>query len=360
MKTEVTGRPKHYYSIYQKMIVRGREFRRHLRPRRHPRAGRPGTGLLRGARRGPRELAAGARPVQGLHRERRSSTCTSRCTRRSSARAASHVELQIRTHDMHRTAEYGIAAHWKYKQRKGVEVSDPRGISPTRWAGCGSCWTGSARRRSPEEFLDELRYDLGSNRGLRLHAASGDAVPAARRARHPSTSPTPCTPRSGTAASAPASTASSSRWRARLDHGDIVEIFSSKSENSGPSRDWLEFVKSRAGHGRRSGSGSRKRTPRGRDRRRQDSAVQGDAQGRAADPAAARRRSRCSPSPRTCTTPTSPRSTPPSARVTCRRSRSCTRSSRSSAGPRAPMEDIAEAIVPAEPTPSLRERTRQR
>ena len=69
IKATVTGRPKHYYSIYQKMIVRGRDFADiydlvgirvlvDIGPR-----------LLRGARRRPRAVEPGPRPVQGLHRD---------------------------------------------------------------------------------------------------------------------------------------------------------------------------------------------------------------------------------------------------------------------------------------------------
>ena len=69
IKAEVSGRPKHLYSVYQKMIVRGREFADiyDLVGRAHP--GRQRARLLRGARCDPRELAARSGPVQGLHRD---------------------------------------------------------------------------------------------------------------------------------------------------------------------------------------------------------------------------------------------------------------------------------------------------
>ena len=77
------------------------------------------------------------------------------------------VELQIRTHDMHRRAEYGIAAHWKYKEdaRAGGKPSAGesgarRPARPTTWPGCASCWTGRRRPQDPGEFLESLRFDL--------------------------------------------------------------------------------------------------------------------------------------------------------------------------------------------------------
>ena len=87
--------------------------------------------------------------------------------------------------------------------------------------------------QEPGEFLESLRYDLGSQRGLRLHA-EGRRDRAARPGPPRSTSRTRCTPRSATAASAPGSTAGWSRWISQLDNGDVVEVFTSKSEHGRP------------------------------------------------------------------------------------------------------------------------------
>ncbi len=66
------------------------------------------------------------------------------------------IEIQIRTHEMHRVAEHGIAAHWKYKGRRPVDAATTRSASP----GCASCWSGSRSSQDPQEFLRSVKDDL--------------------------------------------------------------------------------------------------------------------------------------------------------------------------------------------------------
>ena len=147
IKATVTGRPKHYCSIYQKMIMRGRDFERHLRPGRRARPGRLGARLLRGARRDARALEAGPGPVQGLHRDAQVQHVPVAAHHGDRARGKP-VEVQIRTHEMHRRAEYGVAAHWKYKESAEERAPPERRRAATTWGGCGSSSTGSGRPRT--------------------------------------------------------------------------------------------------------------------------------------------------------------------------------------------------------------------
>ena len=248
------------------------------------------------------------------------------------------VEMQIRTHAMHRTAEYGIAAHWKYKESK-TSPPPSRRRCPTRWAGCASCSTGSARRRT--------------RRSSSTRCASTSA-PA-----RSSSSPRRATSIALPAGSTPVDFAYAvhtevghrcigARVNGRLvplesalDNGDIVEVFTSKAETAGPRRDWLAFVKS----------------PRARNKirqwfakeRREDAIDEGkDAISRAMrKPGLPMQRllggdALLTHRPATCTWPTSPRCTPRSARATSPRSPSCSGSSAQLGGPEGAVEDIAE------------------
>ncbi len=240
IKAAVTGRPKHYYSIYQKMIVRGREF----------------TDIydLIGIRvlvESERDcyatlgvIHANWQPVPGRFKDY---IAMPKFNMYQSLHTTvigpggKPVELQIRTHAMHRTAEYGIAAHWKYKEQKDVAVAEPSAVSDEMgWLRQLLDWQREAQE--PEEFLDSLRYDLGASE-VYVFTPKGDVVAL----------PTGSTPvdfayavhtEVGHRCIGARVNGKLVALESALDNGDTVEVFTSKAENAGPSRDWLAFVKS--------------------------------------------------------------------------------------------------------------------
>src|SRR5207248_2750183 len=70
------------------------------------------------------------------------------------------LEVQIRTRDMHRTAEFGIAAHWRYKETRGKHSSDPAEVDDMAWMRQLLDWQREAV--DPGEFMDSLRFDLAA------------------------------------------------------------------------------------------------------------------------------------------------------------------------------------------------------
>ena len=109
------------------------------------------------------------------------------------------VELQIRTFAMHRRAEYGVAAHWKYKERSRAspQTAEARATARRRH-GLAAAAAGLAEGDGrPHEFLDSLRFDL-STAEVYVFTPKGMVIAAARRARRRWTSPTRSTPRSAT------------------------------------------------------------------------------------------------------------------------------------------------------------------
>ncbi len=242
VKAQVTGRPKHYYSIYQKMIVRGREFtdiydlvgiRVLVESERdcyqtlgvvhsnwHPVPGRFKDYI--------------AMPKLNLYQSLHTTII---------GPGGKPIELQIRTLAMHRTAEYGIAAHWKYKERKDEDVADPGGMSDEMgWLRQLLDWQREAQE--PEEFLDTLRYDLGAGANeVYVFTPNGDVRPL------PSGSTTvdfayAVHTEVGHRCIGARVNGKLVALETKVDNGDTVEVFTSKAESAGPSRDWLEFVKS--------------------------------------------------------------------------------------------------------------------
>jgi guanosine-3',5'-bis(diphosphate) 3'-pyrophosphohydrolase len=240
IKAEVTGRPKHYYSIYQKMIVRGRQFSDI-----HDLVGiRVLVETERDCYATLGAIHGNWHPVPGRFKDY---IAVPKFNMYQSLHttvigpSGKPVELQIRTHAMHRTADYGIAAHWKYKESKDLDVSDVAGMSDQMgWLRQLLDWQREAQE--PEDFLESLRYDLGSGE-VYVFTPKGDVISL----------PNGSTPvdfayavhtEVGHRCIGARVEGKLVALESTLENGETVEIFTSKAENAAPSRDWLDFVKS--------------------------------------------------------------------------------------------------------------------
>ena len=157
----VEGRPKHYWSIYQKMIVKGRDF-----DDIHDLVGvRILCDELRDCYAAVGVVHSLWQPIAGRFKDYiaqpRFGVYQSLHTTVVGPEGKP-LEVQIRTRDMHKTAEYGIAAHWRYKEakgRNGVPASHAAAeIDDMAWMRQLLDWQREAA--DPGEFLESLRYDL--------------------------------------------------------------------------------------------------------------------------------------------------------------------------------------------------------
>ena len=253
IKATVTGRPKHYYSIYQKMIVRGRDFTDI-----YDLVGiRVLVETVRDCYAALGTIHESWTPVPGRFKDY---IAMPKFNMYQSLHTTvigpegKPVEIQIRTAGMHRRAEYGIAAHWKYKET-GAEVATP----VRKGKGGGGVTSGHAdnaedmvwlrqllewqrEASDPDEFLDSLRFDLHADEVF-VFTPKGDVIAL----------PSGATPVDFAYAvhTEVGHRCIGARVNGRLvplesplDNGDVVEVFTSKAPTAGPSRDWLSFVKS--------------------------------------------------------------------------------------------------------------------
>ncbi len=239
VKAEVLGRPKHYYSIYQKMIVKGKDF--------------DDIHDLVGVRilvEDVRDCYAAMGMVHALWQPMPGRFKDYIAQPRFGVYQSLHttvigpdgqpLEVQIRTHEMHRTAEYGIAAHWRYKETKGSHNTAGLELDEMAWMRQLLDWQREAA--DPGEFLESLRYDLAT-REIFVFTPKGDVI----------TLPHGSTPVDFAYAvhTEVGNKCIGSRVNGRLvalerqlENGEVVEIFTSKAESAGPSKDWLGFVSS--------------------------------------------------------------------------------------------------------------------
>ncbi len=240
IKAEVTGRPKHLYSIYQKMISRSREFAEIY--------DLIGVRILvdsvRDCYAALGVIHANWQPVPGRFKDY---IAMPKFNMYQSLHTTvigptgKPIEMQIRSFAMHRTAEYGIAAHWRYKETKGATiVGPPAHIDEMTWLRQLLDWQREAA--DPSEFLDALRYDLSSQE-VYVFTPKGDVVAL----------PTGSTPvdfayavhtEVGHKCIGARVNQKLVPLESALSNGDVIEIFTSKSETAGPTQDWLGFVKS--------------------------------------------------------------------------------------------------------------------
>lgn len=235
---KVEGRPKHYYSIYRKMIVKGRDF-----DDIHDLVGvRVLVDEVRDCYAAIGMVHALWQPMPGRFKDYIAQP-------RFGVYQSLHttvigpdgkpLEVQIRTHAMHRTAEYGIAAHWRYKEVKGGGNKEVE-VEEMAWMRQLLDWQREAA--DPGEFLDSLRFDLAA-REIFVFTPKGDVV----------TLPTGSTPidlayavhtEVGHRCIGSRVNGKLVALERQLSSGDVVEIFTSKAEDAGPSRDWLQIAKS--------------------------------------------------------------------------------------------------------------------
>ncbi|MBV9793002.1 MAG: RelA/SpoT family protein [Actinobacteria bacterium] len=241
IRSTVTGRPKHYYSIYQKMIARNVGF-----DDIYDLVGiRVLVDSVRDCYAALGTIHARWNPVPGRFKDY---IAMPKFNMYQSLHTTvigpggKPVELQIRTWAMHKRSEYGVAAHWKYKEESlfGNRVKEDGNSPDMAWLRQLVDWQKEAT--DPAEFLESLRFDLAAAevyvftpRGEVIALPQGATPVDFAYAIHTEVGHRTIGARVNGRLVALEST---------LDNGDTVEIFTSKAQEAGPSRDWLQFVKS--------------------------------------------------------------------------------------------------------------------
>ncbi|MCL4553304.1 MAG: bifunctional (p)ppGpp synthetase/guanosine-3',5'-bis(diphosphate) 3'-pyrophosphohydrolase [Candidatus Marsarchaeota archaeon] len=229
IKAEVSGRPKHLWSIYEKMVVKAKEFddiydiigmRVITETEKDCWAAlgvvhsiwSPVPGRFKDYINSPKFNL-----YQSLH-----TTVVSH--------GGNPLEIQIRTQDMHKRAEFGVAAHWGYKEGSSKEE--------IVWLNRIVDWQGETP--DPAEFLEFLRLDLEldevyvfSPKGKVISLPAGATPIDFAYSIHTEVGHR-CIGAKVNQRLVPLDS--------KLKSGDTVEIFTSKVQNAGPSRDWLKIV----------------------------------------------------------------------------------------------------------------------
>src|SRR6266704_271349 len=236
VRAEVTGRPKHYYSIYEKMVLRGKEFSDIF-----DLVGvRITVDSIKDCYAALGQVHALWKPVPGRFKDYIAMPKFNLYQSLHTTVVGPEgkpLEIQIRTKSMHQTAEFGIAAHWRYKSRDGKG-----GVTTEQEIGWLRQLIDWQRELSdPKDFIDNLKTDLYVDEVF-VFTPKGDVFQL----------PAGATPIDFAYAvhTEVGHRCVGARVNKRLvpleyalQNGETVEIFTSKAPDAGPSRDWLAIVK---------------------------------------------------------------------------------------------------------------------
>jgi GTP pyrophosphokinase len=229
VEAEVTGRPKHLWSIYEKMVVKGKEFDDIF-----DLVGvRVTVPTVKDCYAALGSIHATWKPVQGRFKDYiampKFNLYQSLHTTVVGPQGKP-LEVQIRSMEMHRRAEFGIAAHWSYKD--GSPAAD------IAWLNRIIDW--QQETSDPSEFMANLKVDLEQDEVF-VFTPKGDVV-ALQVGSTPVDFAYSIHTEVGHSCIGARINGRLVPLDTQLSSGDTVEIFTSKVEGAGPSRDWLKFV----------------------------------------------------------------------------------------------------------------------
>ncbi|MEZ5178829.1 MAG: bifunctional (p)ppGpp synthetase/guanosine-3',5'-bis(diphosphate) 3'-pyrophosphohydrolase [Acidimicrobiales bacterium] len=229
VEAEVSGRPKHLWSIYEKMVVKGRQFDdifdligiRVL------------VDSVRDCYAALGSIHATWRPVQGRFKDY---VAMPKFNLYQSLHTTvvglqgKPLEVQLRTHEMHQRAELGVAAHFAYK------VGSP--TDELAWLNRIVDW--QEETSDPAQFMETLKVDLEQDE-VYVFTPKGRVVTMAKGAT-PIDFAYAVHTEVGHACVGARVNGRLVSLSHQLSSGDTCEIFTSKVEGTGPSRDWLQIV----------------------------------------------------------------------------------------------------------------------
>ncbi|MFH1736719.1 MAG: bifunctional (p)ppGpp synthetase/guanosine-3',5'-bis(diphosphate) 3'-pyrophosphohydrolase, partial [Actinomycetota bacterium] len=234
IKADISGRAKHYYSIYRKMVKDHTEFDKIY----DLIAVRVIVDSIKDCYGALGTIHAAFKPIPGRFKDY---IAMPKFNMYQSLHTTvvgpegRHLEIQIRTAAMHRTAEYGIAAHWRYKEgAKGRDEFEER----LAWLRQMLEWQSEVK--DPKEFMEALRIDLLENE-VYVFTPKGQVLSFPRGATPLDFAYTVHTDVGNLCVGARVN-GRIAPLSYEMESGDTIEIITSRS-SAGPSRDWLNIVK---------------------------------------------------------------------------------------------------------------------